>query len=129
MIQLLTTYWLEGLLAVILFGSLAYLLAKQLRLQKQNKALYKAITHISPKEWIGVDSWGDYIDREIYKMGLFQKDYAALKSRLDLLDKPSNDRALASIAKKLNAKTFSKQPTKLIRPKAAKANGRSHASR
>lgn len=59
------------------------------------------------------------------------KDFSELKSRLDLLDKPSNDKAIENIAVILKKKILKKSiPTKSIAgSKLKKANGARHAIR
>lgn len=118
---LLTTYWLEALLALgfVLLLTVPFIWLRGLiKIEADN---YEGL-----KAEIGtITSYQETFLPEYFHQ--VRDDYKDLRSRLDLLDKPSNDRALENIAVILKKK-ISKQPTKLIRTKA-KANGRSHAHR
>lgn len=140
MIPLLTTYWLEGLLALgfVLLLALPFIWLhreynKQFKLACENgNKIVERINSLFGSNKLNTQTLGAHLDHILLvesKVDGVSENYAFLKSRLDLLDKPSNDKALENIAVILKKK-ISKQPTKLHRPRTLKkANGRSHATR
>lgn len=120
MTAILAEYWLEALLAVSGAVTVIGLLVNQVRLRREFMGQF----NLACQRGDGIKSW---LLRHQELVEILSKDFYDLNEKFKALDKPSNDKALENIAVILKKK-ISKQPTKLIRPKA-KANGRSHAVR